>query len=249
MRAIVGVLLLSCCALSLAEQPMLDYEEQFLHEQHIAITKQAVMAALWDHDAGVRQAASHVLSSRWPEQAVAPIREAMLREDDELVRVYLAGDLAELGSNAGREKLITECHNNENWGSTRIVAARSMIHIHDDSCDDAVLEVLRADSDPQDPLAKVYALNLVPSFIFFHHSNRREYQSVMDLTVKALNDPDGGVRLTTATTLGSLGDPSAIPALQVAVANESDATVRNTMLTELKRLMGVSTSVLEIVWS
>jgi hypothetical protein len=248
MRAIVGVLLLSCCALSLAEQPTLDYEEQFLHGHDIAITKQAVMAALRDHDAGVRQAASHVLSSRWPEQAVTPIHEAMLREGDELVRVYL-GDLAELGNNTGRETLITECHNNENWGSTRVVAARSMIHLHDDSCDDAVLEVLRADSDPQDPLAKVYALNLVPGFVFFHHSDRREYQSVMDLIMKALNDPDGGVRLTTATTLGSLGDPSAIPALQVAAANERDATVRNAMLIELKKLMRVQTSVLEIVWS
>lgn len=249
MRAIVGVLLLSCCALCLAERPMLDYEEQFLDEHHVAITKQAVMAALWDHDAGVRQAASHVLSSRWPEQAVAPIQEAMLREGDELVRVYLAGDLAELGNNAGRETLVTECHNNENWGSTRIVAARTMIHFHDDSCDDAVLEVLRADSDPQDPLAKIYALNLVPSFIFFHHSDSREYRSVMDLTVRALNDPDGGVRLTTATTLGSLGDPSAIPALQVAAASEPDATVRNAMLIELKRLMRVPNSVLDIVWS
>lgn len=247
MRAIGGMLLLSCCALGLAQQPKRDYEEQFLQEHHIAITNQAVTAALWDHDAGIRQAASHVLSGRWPKQAVASIQEAMLREDDALVRVYLAGDLAGLGNSAGRERLKTECHNNQNRGSTRIVAARSMIHLHDDSCDDAVLQVLRADSDPQDTLAKVYALNLVPSFI--RHSDSREYQSVMDLTVKALNDPDGGVRLTTAATLGSLGDPSAIPALQVAVENEPDATVRNAMLIELKRLTRVSASVLEIVWS
>jgi HEAT repeat protein len=247
MRAIAGMLLLSCCALGVGEQPKRDYEEQFLQEHHIAITNQAVTAALRDHEAGVRQAASHVLSNRWPQQAVPPIQEAMLREDDVLVRVYLAGDLAELGDDAGRQALRTECHNNENWGSTRIAAARSMIHLHDDSCDDAVLEILRADSDPKDRLAKVYALELVPSFIY--HSDSRDYQLVMDLTVRDLNDPDGGVRLTTATTLGSLGDPSAIPALQVAVENEQDATVRNAMLTELKRLTRVSTSVLEIVWS
>ena len=59
----------------------------------------------------------------------------------------------------------------------------------------------------------------------------------MDLTLKALNDPDYGVRLTTAITLGSLGDRSAIPALQAALANESDATVRNAMLIELNRLV------------
>jgi hypothetical protein len=111
MRAIVGMLFLSCCALSLAGQPNRDYEEQFLQEHHIAITNQAVTAALSDHDAGVRQAASHVLLNRWPKQAAPPIQEAMLREDDALVRVYLAGDLAELGDDAGRRTLKTECHN------------------------------------------------------------------------------------------------------------------------------------------
>ena len=59
----------------------------------------------------------------------------------------------------------------------------------------------------------------------------------MNLTLKALNDPDYGVRLTTAITLGSLGARSAISALQAALANESDATVRNAMLIELNRLV------------
>ena len=234
MRAIFGMLLLSCCVFGMAAQPIRDNPEQFLQEHHIAITKQALESALWDNDAAVRQTAARVLSSRWPKEAVAPIQEAMLREDIELVRVSLAGDLAELGDKAGREMLKTECHNNENWGSTRILAARSLIQLHDDSCLDAVLEVLRSVSDPQDTLAKVDALNLVPSFI--HDSASQEYQSVMDLTLKALNDPDYGVRLTTAITLGSLGDRSAIPALQAALANESDATVRNAMLIEMNRL-------------
>jgi hypothetical protein len=122
-----------------------------------------------------------------------------------------------------------------------------LIDLHDDSCDDAVLDVLRADSDPQDTLAKVYALNLVPSFI--HRSDSRGYQLVMDLTVEDLNDPDQQVRLTSATILGSLGDPSAIPALQVAVENEPDAKVRAAMLIELKKLMRVSAPVSDIVWS
>jgi HEAT repeat protein len=247
MKAIFGMLLLSCCAVGVAEQPTPDYEEQFLQEHHIAITNQAVTAALSDKDAGIRQAASHVLSSRWPEQAGPAIQQAMLREGDALVRIYLPDDLAELGNDAGRQRLKAECHNNENRSSTRIVAARSLIDLHDDSCDDAVLDVLRADSDPQDTLANVYALNLVPSFI--HRSDSRGYQLVMDLTVEDLNDPDQQVRLTSATILGSLGDPSAIPALQVAVENEPDAKVRAAMLIELKKLMRVSAPVSDIVWS
>jgi hypothetical protein len=231
----VGMLLLSCCVFVLAGQPRWDNGEQFLQEHNISITKQAVMAALWDNDAAVRRTASRVLLRRWPKEAVAPLQEAMLREDIALVRVGLAGDLAELGDKAGREMLMTECHNHSNWASTRILAARNLIQLHDDSCIDAVLEVLHSNSDAQDTLAKIDALNLVPSFI--HHFASQEYQSVLDLTVKALNDPDSGVRLTTAIILESLGDASAIPALQTALANEPDEAVRKTMLMELKGLI------------
>ena len=211
-----------------------DNGEQFLREHNVSITKQAVVAALWNDDAEVRRAASHVLSSRWPKEAGAPIREAMLREDVEWIRVSLASDLAELGDKAGREMLMTECHNHSNWGSTQILAARSMIQLHDDSCVGAVLEILRSDSDPQDTLAKVDALNLVPSFI--HDFTGQEYRAVMDLTMNALNDPDAGVRLTASITLGSLGDTSAIAALEAAVATEQDPNIQSAMLSELRRL-------------
>jgi hypothetical protein len=105
---------------------------------------------------------------------------------------------------------------------------------------DAVLEILRSDSDPQDTLAKVDALNLVPSLI--HHSTAQEHQAVMDLTVNSLNDPDAGVRLTASTTLGRLGDTSAVAALQVAVASERDPNIHSAMLGELKRLQGLQQS-------
>lgn len=227
---------LACLAVSgLAEQPMLekDYIEQFLREHNISNTKEAITAALWNEDAVVRRGASRVLSRRWPKDATAPIREAMWREDAGLTRVSLASDLAQLGDAAGREMLLTECHRSE-WGSARVLAARSMFDLHDDSCVDAVLEILRSDSDPQDTLAKVDALNLVPSFI--HHFTGQGYQSIMDLTVNALKDADLGVRLTSAITLGRLAVPSTIPALEAALANEQVGTVRDAMLVELKGL-------------
>lgn len=230
-----GVLVLACLAVSaLAEQPKRDYMEQFLREHNISITKQAVTAALWNNDAAVRRAASQVLSRRWPEDAAAPIQEAMLREDDGFIRVSLASDLAQLGDTAGREMLLAECHKNV-WGSTRMLAARTMFDLHDDSCVDAVLEILRLPSDPQDTNAKEDALELVPSLI--HHFAGQEYQAIMDLTVNALKDAHLGVRLTSAITLGRLADPSTIPALQAALANEQDATVRDAMLVQLKGLM------------
>jgi HEAT repeat protein len=100
---------------------------------------------------------------------------------------------------------------------------------------DTVLQILRSDSEPRDTLAKVDALNLVLTFI--DHFTGQEHQAIIDLTANALKDPDMGVRLTSAATLGRLANPSTIPALQAALANEQIAMVRDAMLVELKGLM------------
>lgn len=211
-----------------------DTSEQFLQDHHISITKQAVITALRNDDAEIRREASRVLSSHWPKEAAAPIQIAMLQEGDELVRVSLATDLARLGDKAGREMLLTECHNTGDWGTTRMYAARGLTELHDDSCVDSVLEILRSDSDPQDTVAKSDALELLPSFI--HDFTGEEYRRVLNLAVSALNDPAVGVRLTAAITLGRVGDTSAIPALQAALTTEQDATIHSAILVELKRL-------------
>jgi HEAT repeat protein len=208
--------------------------EQFLRDHSISITKQAVTAALLNDDAAVRRVASQVLSRRWPGDAVRPIHAALLRENDGLIRISLASDLAQLADPAGRQELLAECHNSNEWGSRRVLAARSMFDLHDDSCVGAVLEILRSPSDPQDTFAKGDALNLVPDII--HHSGEQEHRNIMELTTNALNDPDAGVRLTASLTLGRLGDTSAIAVLQVAVTTEQDATVKDAMLGDLKRL-------------
>ena len=93
-----------------------------------------------------------------------------------------------------------------------------------------LLEILHSDSDPEDTLAKVDALNLVPDII--HHSGEQECRNILDLTMNDLNDPDAGVRLTASR----LGDTSAIAALQAALAAEQDPNNHRVMLNELKRL-------------
>jgi HEAT repeat protein len=219
---------------SIEGQPVRDSPEQFLAKHHVSTMQEAVRAALNHDDSEVRKAAAHVLSSHWPKEAEAPLEAAMLRENDEWVRIAIASDLAELGDKAGREMLTTECHNASEWGSTRILAARMLTQLHGNSCIDAILEILQSDSDPQDTLARIEALNLVTMFI--DHSTPQEYRKVLDLAMNALNDPDLGVRLTASVTLGRLADASAIPALQAAFAGEQEETVRSAMLVELKRL-------------
>jgi HEAT repeats len=208
--------------------------EQFLKEHHVSTAKPDIISALEAGDPEVRKVAAEVLSQRWPEDADSPLEAAMLQEIDADTRIFMAFDLATIGGRTGREMLITECHNDGQWASTRILAARSMTQLHDDSCVDSILETLRSDSDPQDTLAKVDALNLVPDFI--DHSGEQEYRNILDLTMNALNDPDAGVRLTASVTLGRLGDVSAIAPLEAAITSEQDPNISDAMLHELKRL-------------
>jgi len=214
--------------------------EEFLKEHHVSTAKPDVITALEADDPEVRKVAAEVLSRRWPKDAAAPLESAMLQEIDTPTRILMALDLAKIGGRAGSKMLITECHNDDQWASTRILAARSMTELHDDSCVDSILETLRSDSDPQDTLAKVDALNLVPDII--EHSGEQEYRNILDLTMNALNDPDAGVRLTASITLGHLGDISAIAPLEAAITSEPDPNISSAMLGELKRLKGFEQS-------
>ena len=214
--------------------PIGDTPEQVLKSRHIAIRKPSLVAALLSDDAEVRKLAAGVLANRWPKDAAPAIEEAMLREADDWNRIWMAFDLAKLGDKAGREMLGTECHNTGEWGSTRMLAARKMSELHDDSCVDSVLDVLGSDSDPQDTNAKESALDLVPSFI--KHFTGQEYRKVLDLAEKALDDPAGGVRIAASIMLGRLGDVSAVPGLQAALAREQDETVQGVVSRDVKRL-------------
>jgi len=216
------------------EQLVSDMPEQVLRSHHINLTKQGVIAALGSDNAEVRKYASRVLSSHWPKNAASPIEVAMLRENVEFNRVSMAFDLTKLGDNAGREMLVSECHNTSEWRSTRMLAARYMSELREDSCVDSVLDVLQSDSDPQDTISKTEALELVPSFI--GHPTVQDSRRVLELVAGALDDPDLGVRLTASNMLVHLGDVSAIPRLQAALEREQDETVHGAMLGDLKRL-------------
>jgi HEAT repeat protein len=211
-----------------------DMPERVLRSHHLKITEQDAIAALGSDNSGERVSAADVLSSHWPKEAVAPIEAAMLKESDQLTRVHLAWDLAKLGDDAGRGMLVSECHAASEWGTTRMLAARWMSELHDDSCADSIIEVLRLDSDPQDTMSKVEALNLVPTFV--RHPTAMDSGGIVALVENALDDPAGSVRLTASQTLVRLGDISAIPHLQAAVAKEQEEAIRSAMSSDVKHL-------------
>jgi HEAT repeat protein len=211
-----------------------DMPERVLRSHHFRITEQGAIAALGSDNSQVRECAALVLLNHWPADAASPIEVAMLKESDEFSRVHMASDLAKLGDNAGREMLVSECHSIGEWGSTRMLAARFMSELHEDTCVDSVLELLQSDSDPQDTMSKVEAVDLVPTFI--GRLAGQDSQLVLELVAKALDDPDLGVRLTASNMLVSLGDVSAISRLRAAFEKEQDENIKSAMLSDVKSL-------------
>ncbi len=214
--------------------PIGDMPEQLLKSHHIALTHWSLVAALRSDDAEVRKLTAGILANRWPNDTASAIEEAMLREPVIRNRIWMAFDLAKLRNHTGREMLISECHKRGNWGSDRMLAARFMSDLHDDSCVDSIIDVLQSNSDPNDTVSKEEALDLVPNFI--EHLTQRDSQRVFELVANALDDPAPGVRMDAGDVLVRLGDVTTIPRLEAAIARKQEETCRGALDRDLKQM-------------
>jgi HEAT repeat protein len=130
----------------------------------------------------------------------------------------------------GRETLKNMCDDVTKRGWDRMLAAEYMSQLHDDSCLPAIVQVLRSGRDAD---GQTQALYLVPSF---QHLPEEDFQPLFGLVVKALEDPENGVRMAASFVLGQIGDVSAIPHLRKALAKEHDEGCRSTMQSVLQQL-------------
>jgi HEAT repeat protein len=86
---------------------------------------------------------------------------------------------------------------------------------------------------PADPDARAQAASLLPRF---QDLSPQESQKILQGVLKALEAPEPAVRLAASHALNEMGNKSAIPDLQKAVANEQDKTVRSQLQTDLQEL-------------
>jgi HEAT repeat protein len=105
-----------------------------------------------------------------------------------------------------------------------------LLSLNNESCLKAVMTVLRSDADFD---SRMFALSLLGRF---HHISDEDSKSMCAAAVKSLTDPTPAVRISASTTLVTLGNPAAIPALERAVASETDQAVKNQMKSNLERL-------------
>lgn len=201
-----------------------------LQRRHIALTQSGMVAALRSPDPEVRESAAQVLAENGAKDAIPSIVEALKAETVPANQVNIAFWLAQLGEEMGRASLKGTCDDPSKPRPIRMLAAINMRYLKDDYCLPAVVDALQSDDDPD---SRMQALSLVPGF---GHLSPEESQKLFDLVVKALEDQTPGVRMTASHTLGRLGNVSAMPHLQGALAKEDNETCRLQMQIDLQRL-------------
>jgi len=204
--------------------------EQALQRHHVALTKSSLVAALRSQDAEVRRLAAQKLSGDGAKDTVPSIIKALEAETVPLDQLNIAFSVAALGGEKGLATLRNTCEDTAAPGSIRMLAAQLMQNLHNDYCRDAVLDILRSDGDPD---ARIAALSIVPTW---QHLSEDDSRMILDLVVRAMGDQASGVRMTASSTLGRLGNVSAIPFLQTALAKEQNDACRLEMGMDLQRL-------------
>jgi HEAT repeat protein len=198
-----------------------------LQDHHIALSKDALLAALHHPDSGVRSAAAHALAAQGEKDAVGSILEALATETFPGARIHLASAAVKLGADEGVVALKSMCGNLSWPAGLRMVAAWSTIVAGREDCLGDVLDVIRLHDDASD------ALNLLT---WFKHAPVREMQEVRNLVRMSLRSNDPGVRMSASSVLRQWGDSSAMEDVRRALAVEDDEIARFVLAKDLKAL-------------
>ena len=201
-----------------------------LKENHIALNRTALLQALHNPDAEIRGLAAVQLGGNKDISVVQDIIEAASVESRVPTRLDMALALTWLGEPKGAELLKTTCQNSQIAASLRTRAAAYLLDANDNGCLKAVLSIVQ--SEPES-LSRMDAVALLPRF---KNVSQDDSHKIHDSVVKSLKDDSPALRLTASHALVYLGDTSAIPDLQAAIAAEQDETIRNGLETDLKRL-------------
>jgi HEAT repeat protein len=204
-----------------------------LRIQHIELTEPALLRALNNPNPDVRFLAAMKLEEDKAVDAIPAIKEALAIERVPRDRVNMAVALGLLGDPAGHAELKKVCADRNFIPEFRLYAVRYMfdLHFQDADCLRAAEEV--AESKDLRPGDRVSALSLLPQF---QNLTPEESQEVFELVLKCLEDPEPIVRMAASDALASLGNPSAIPYIEAAIAKEQEEGTRLVFQRDLKKL-------------
>lgn len=202
---------------------------------------EAMIVALGDEDAEIREQAAYSLGQLEDPRAVEPLAKAVLNDTEPGVREQAAWSLGMIEESAAVPALSQALSDAE--ADVREQAAWALGMIEDDSAVDALTQVL---SDPDEDVREqaVWALGMIeseaaaaPLMIALSDSNAQirsqaawslgmiEESSAVDALAGVLHDTDPEVREQAAWALGMIEDAGAVSALSSALI-DSEASVR-----------------------
>jgi HEAT repeat protein len=223
------------------DQPREVDGEKAFAAKYAPLTKDSLIAALYDERSDVRGFAADKLVADWPKEALPYIELALAREPVLGAQINLALRLARLGSAEGVTTLKLMCQN-AGWSpSLRMDAAQALLFVDNEDCLPEILYVLRAQpaayAGPiqEDEQAVWHALDLLTKL---KHMPARELQEARSIAVALLNTNRLITKMSAAQMLGKLGDSSSAEALRRALATEQDESARRSFTNALKLLEG-----------
>ena len=202
-----------------------------LNAMGIAPTKENLLAALNCQDPEIRSLAAGELTHQKVKEAI-PELERLLDASEPLWKVDLAVDLALLGDPRGVQVLQGFCDDSSLDMMDRLHAADRLAgDLKQKSCPKLLVEAMNAKEFEY----RSYALSSIPHM---KELSPAEAAQLRALAEKSLFDEDSVVRMQAASTIQFIADVQAIPALQTAIARETDDFAKSEMIWALKSLQG-----------
>ena len=204
-----------------------------LRMHNIGLTEPALVRALKNANADVRDLAAAKLAEDKAVNAIPAIKEALVVEKNPRARVNIALALGLLGDQAEREELTKICADTTFVPEFRLYAVRYTfdLHFQDERCLAATDQIVESKGVTLGD--RISALELLPSF---QDVTTEQSQKILQITLNSLADTEPKVRIAASQTLVSLGNASAIPHLEAAIAREQEDGVRSVLEGQLKKL-------------
>jgi HEAT repeat protein len=192
---------------------------ELLSERNVELTESALLAALKSSDADVRYLSAMKLAEDKVVGAVPTMKAALAAESVLRDRVNIAAALGLLGDPSGGDELKRMCADESFPSEVRLDAVRYLFDLGvegDGGCLHAAKDIAKlVDSGNRSVGDRVTAFELLARF---RNLTSEESQSVFDLLLHGLNDPDAYVRMQASSAFATLGDHNAIPYLQAAIS-------------------------------
>jgi len=196
-------------------------------EHQIPLTKDSLRSALRSDDTEIWELAAEQLAIEGVKDAIPDLAGLLELKSEPIERIILANSLAQLGDERGVQTLRAYCDDKTAQMGDRLSAANHLLRYQPKSCPETLIEGL------EDNVYRGQALGIIPNF---KELSPTESAQVRALLLNSLSDQDFATRLQAAQTTYALGDVSAIPALQAALAKETKPIVRSAMEQSLKAL-------------